>query len=118
VPSRFFRIVQSDPPTLYDLTSHAGRGRPLPTGTDADAVRLWSGLSVYVTEAQAHRKARVSPMLGSHLAELDIPETGQIRWERTTGSPGHYTLWGSPAQLLECMVRVIPVRSRKTESKR
>jgi hypothetical protein len=117
VPRRFFRIALSNPPTLYDLTSLEGRGRLLPVGADANFARLWSGLSVYATEAQAQRKARASPMLGSYLAELNIPETGQIHWERTTDSAGHDTLWGPPAELLGGVVRVIPVRSRTTEGK-
>jgi hypothetical protein len=75
---RFFRIVRSDPPTISDFTSHADWGRALRPGADVETARLWHGLSVYATEAQARRHAKASPMLGDYLAEMDVPEPGSI----------------------------------------
>lgn len=111
---RFFRIVRSDPPTLDDFRSHAARGRVLRPGADAETGRLWSGVSVYATEAQGRRHAKSSPMLGTYLAELEISEPGTIQCERT-GGHGHYTLWGEPAELLRCVIRISLVRPRIPE---
>jgi hypothetical protein len=84
-----YRIVRTDPPTLEDFLSNAARGRPLPDNP-AD-VRVWDGLSVYSTEAQARRKRRTSPVLGQFIATLEVPADGSIRFERTRGA-GHFTI--------------------------
>jgi hypothetical protein len=109
VPS-FYRIVLTDPPTLYDFQSNKERGRALPT--DLDERRLWEGLSVYATESQARRKARGMPALGGFIAAVDLPERGPIRYERTLRSSGHHTVWGDAALLLSRVVSVVPVESR------
>src|SRR5207249_6630935 len=106
---RFHQTVRSDPPEMRDFLSNLVQGRPLPS-TDAAAVRLWIGLSVYSTEEQARRKAREYPWLGRFLAVLAIPEQGPILYARTLpASCGHHTLWGEPAAIMRCVVRVVPV---------
>jgi hypothetical protein len=110
VPRRtVYRIVRTDPPTLADFTSNATKG--LPVRDDApEARRLWDGLSVYATEAQARNKARQFPYLGRYVARLDIPQGTPIRIERTIPhSRGHHTLWGEPALLLRAVVAVVTV---------
>lgn len=102
----FYRIVLTDPPTVEDFLSYQVQGRT-PATTDPEAFRLWSGISVYATEAQARRQALAYPFLGPYLARLEIPDTGPIRFERTTRSRGHYTLWGEPGALLACVVVTI-----------
>jgi hypothetical protein len=102
-----YRIVRSNPPTLADFVSNVGMGRPLPQ--DPEAARLWSGISVNETEAQARRRARGLSNLGDYLAELRLEEGPFIRAERTTRSRGHYTtVWADPALLLSRVVRVLP----------
>src|SRR6266849_4946245 len=96
VARTFYRIVQTDPPTLADFTSHEARGR-LPPDREPETLRLHAGLSVYATLAQARRKTRASPALGDYVAELQIPDDAPITWERTLTSSGHHTLWGPPA---------------------
>jgi hypothetical protein len=107
VSRTFYRIVLTDPPTLSDFLSAQARGRAA-LEDDPERIRLHQGISVYATAAQAHRKARASPVLGRYVAVLEIPENGPIRWERTTASQGHHTLWGDPATLLRCVVAVVP----------
>jgi len=64
---------------------------------------------VFATEAQAHRQARGLPMLGGFVAELRIPtltpegQPQNLVYERTLRTPGHHTLWASPALLLACV---------------
>jgi hypothetical protein len=105
----FYRIVQTDPPTLVDFLSDVARGRvryPL----TSEQHQLRSGLSVFNTEAQARRKAQDWPNLGRHIAAVEIPASSAIRFERTLrSSPGHHTLWGDPVDLLACVVAVVPV---------
>ena len=53
------------------------------------------------------------PWLGEgYVAELRVPAAGAIRYERTTKSRGHYTLWGDPEVMRRSVVRVTPIRSQ------
>lgn len=56
------------------------------------------------------------PWLGEgFLAEIVLPDADpQFRFERTTKSDGHYTLWGDPTAMLEHVVRVTPIRTDPT----
>jgi hypothetical protein len=108
----FFRIVQTNPPTRWDLLSNqVRRGDPRP-GLPVEIRNLWDGLSVHATEEQSRRQARKHPPLGACIAELHIPEeaSGAVRWQRTIPrNSGHYTVWCDPDALLGYAVRVIPV---------
>jgi hypothetical protein len=87
----------------------------LPRRDDPEVARLWDGISVFATEAQARRRARSAPWLGSPIAELVIIEALPIRFDRTTRSAGHFTVWGEPDDLLQCVRRVVPVDVRGEE---
>jgi hypothetical protein len=104
----FYRIVRKNPPTADDFTSNAAKGRPL-RDPSPETRRLWDGLSVNATEAQARRRARQYPVLGAYIAVLEIPVASSVRVERTTGVPGHHTMWGEPEELLRFVVRVVAV---------
>ena len=104
----FYRLVHGDPPTLWDFTSSHARGRVLRHPT-AETLRLWDGLSVFETEAQARQQARAFPRLGRYIAALEILMGGPIRFERTTRTEGHYTLWGEAGEILEWVRSVVPV---------
>ena len=112
---RFFRIVLTDPPTGWDFMSNEARGFR-PPSRDPETVRLWAGISVYDQRRYARKVAQRAPRLGAFLAELRIPETGAIDFERTTKSHGHYTLWGDPARMLTCVVDVKPVSASPDDS--
>ena len=105
VARTFYRVVQTDPPTLRDFASHAALGRPL---IDPAYRRRWQGVSVFGTVHQARKKARQYPTLGRFIAELAIPDEAAVQSERT-GSANHHTLWASPKVLLACVVAVTPV---------
>ena len=104
-PTHFFRIVATNPPTLWDFTSLQGRGRDLQFPTP-EALRLWGGLSVFETIGQAQEQRRRYPYLGRFVAELALPSNVSVRGERTTRTPGHWTLWAPPATLLACVTVV------------
>ena len=104
----FYRIVHSDPPLLSDFVSNAAMGRP-PRRPTPEVLRLWDGISVFVTEQQAREKALQFPQLGGYLARLALPLGHAIRIERTTRSEGHYTLWTAATVLLSSVVDVVSV---------
>jgi hypothetical protein len=62
---------------------------------------------VYSTLAQARRKRRESPVLGSFIAVLRVPLDGSVRVESTFG-PSHHTIWGDPDVLLALVIAVEP----------
>ena len=66
-----------------------------------------TGLSAYAAERQGRNKASAYPWLGRFIVRLEIPEVGPITWERTTTSRGHYTLWGTPGDLLGSAAAVL-----------
>lgn len=112
---RFYRIVKTNPPTINDFLSAATRGQIEPVGLPEDLRRLWSGVSVYATAAQARRKARQSPVLGSLIAEIRLRPGVDFRVERTTRGPGHHTIWASPGDLLACVISVALLEARSRE---
>jgi hypothetical protein len=95
-PHRLFRIVRDAQPTEDDFKSKLHLGIPCPV-SDPDVQRRWSGLSVFGSEEQARRVVRRLPMLGSYIAELNIPPGAGMRAEPTPG-PGHYTIGGDPGR--------------------
>ena len=103
-----YRIVQSDPPTRKDFLSYTALGKRLKYDTPR-ARRLADGLSVFDTAVQARDKARAVPWLGSYIAALDIPEAGEVEYERTASAQGHRTIWGSPEAVMSLVVSVTPV---------
>jgi hypothetical protein len=49
------------------------------------------------------------PRLGRFIAVVQVEEGGPVTFERTTRTPGHFTLWGDPATLLARVRAVVPV---------
>lgn len=107
-PTRFFRVIESNPATHWDLLSSARRGRKLRQRTP-ELDRLFAGLSVFETKEQACQQARTYPKLGRYVAEIDIPLDAPVECERTTRTAGHWTIWASPGYLLGRIVTVSPV---------
>ncbi len=97
---------------LLDFRPPAQIGRR-PIDPTPEQLRLRDGLSVFATEAQAHRQARAYPPLGGYVVELTIPGGAEVTYERTCHTPGHHTLWAAPALLLGCVVRVVSVCARR-----
>jgi hypothetical protein len=100
-----FRIVGSSPPALWDFLSYKERGIPLRHPTRR-GMRLWDGLSVYRTRAQAARIGALSPNLGHFVAEIRVPSDGSFRIELDNGDYGHCTIWGDASTLLQLVVSV------------
>jgi hypothetical protein len=107
---RFFRAVSRNPPDERDFYSYALLGKVV----DESKRELAEGVSVRGSEEQArvHLFRRAGAQF---LAVLDIPDDSSIRWAKTLSrrNPDHYTLWGDPADILACVVRVIRVDDEK-----
>jgi hypothetical protein len=52
---------------------------------------------------------------GAHLARLALDPTGPIRWARTRGE-GHYTIWGTLAELLARVVEIVALEIGQGEA--
>jgi hypothetical protein len=104
----FYRVVESNPPTLWDFTSNQAKGLTLQHPTP-QTLRWWAGVSIHDTEARARSLARQRPSLGQFIAQLRIPDDGSIPYERTGTRRGHHTVWGEPAALLARVVAVVAV---------
>ena len=72
-------------------------------------LRLWDGISVYNSEERARRRAQTAPHQGTYIAVMRFATEGAVRFERTTASRGHFTLWGDPSTLLTTVISVVPV---------
>jgi hypothetical protein len=104
----FYRIVKTNPPTVEDFRSGKALGKTL-IDPDLDNRRLWEGISVYATEAQARRTARRYPRIGSYIVALRVSQAGPTRWDRTTGRAGHYTFWGEAGDIMTCVVSILSI---------
>jgi hypothetical protein len=102
---RFFRIVETDQPTLWDFLSSARRGRKL-RRPNPELERLFAGISVFETIEQARLQAQKYPDLGSFIAEIEVPVDVEAVCERTTRTEGHWTIWASPVLLLQRVISV------------
>lgn len=101
----FFRVVREDPPALRDFLSNAAQGKTLGS-SDPVLQRRWEGISVFDTRERAQQTARRRPDLGRYIAELWLTEGMSISYERTGNTRGHYTLWGDPESIRQCVVGV------------
>ncbi len=110
-PHRLYRIVEHDPPTLEDFMSDEDLGEPPPEDADRQTLRMWRGISVFATEAQARAKATRLP-LGDYIAEVEVPPGADLKIERTGGkrARGHHTLWARPEEIARWVTSVVRVK--------
>lgn len=103
----FYRVVKAQQPIRDDFLTSKARGVQ-PRRNDPELLRIWDSVSVCETEDQARDLARKFVRMGTWIAKLEVPAT--IRAERTLpASPGHYSLWATPDELLQCVVDIVPV---------
>jgi hypothetical protein len=96
---RLWRVIKGGAPTGEDFLSAQAMGR---TPRNPQEAELYGGLSMFATQQEAVDKANAvrnrkgQRVLGDYVVPVDLPDDGTIRFERTTNSPGHYTVWASP----------------------
>ena len=92
---RFYRIVETDPPTDWDFFSFAQRGveprrRTKYTREFDDGVSVYDDLDAAVDVARANEFA-----WGRYIVALDVPEDDRIEVKSTFQHPNHYTIYQS-----------------------
>ena len=105
---RYYRSVTSERPTDDEFRSHQELGPRLPPDASEDLRRRWTGVSVFLTAAQAraNRERDRRGRIGDWIAELDIPEGTPIVHEGPDHK-GHCDLYNAPAHVLRGYVRSI-----------
>ncbi len=106
---RFYRVIAGERATRDDFLSFQALGRILRRATP-ETERTYDGISVFATASQARtvvaRAARYR-VLGTHIAEMTIPDDAPIHVERTfLDQRGHHTLWGDPDVLLRYVTSI------------
>lgn len=105
----FYRIVQTDPPTVRDFMSCEALGiaprRPL-SPSDRDR---WRGVSHYARFAAAQSVVRARPGLGAFIASVHIPSDGSVRVHQTGRDFDHFTVWAEPEDLIGWVMSVTAV---------
>lgn len=104
----FYRVTRTNPPKRWDFLSNVAKNRPAPDD-NPETLRLWAGVSVYDSEAKARERAAEVRGMGHFIATLVIADGGPIRWERTTRTAHHYTIWGEPDDMLAAVTSVAPL---------
>ena len=99
-----YRIVPESPGE-EDFLSNLGKCLQ-PRGTERLDPTIWTGTSTYETRELAQATARHYRRIGTHLAQLQIPNDDPRILVRPTLSPGHYTLLGC-ARLIRAYMAAI-----------
>jgi len=102
-----FRILETPQPTLFDFWCYAKLGRVLANAPTAATVMSYGGLSMYTTFAGARSAAR-KYNLGTHVAELAVPENGWFAMS-TPGRNGHVTVMGDGEHLSRFIQQILAV---------
>ena len=102
-PLRLFRIVpERDSPSFREaFRSHYELGRP-PRGPENRAAAIQMALSMFDERSVAAQLTARVPKLGGHIAEMALEPDLGICVART-GGPAHWSVWGRPPQLIQCV---------------
>jgi hypothetical protein len=103
-----YRGFHSPKPRKGDLRSNLQRGKP-PIRVEVSNAMIHMGVSMWASLETAKRLSRKFPNVGEHVFEVRLRSDLGI-WLAETSSPGHFTVWGRPADLLRCVV--LPEGSR------
>ncbi|MCA1666354.1 MAG: hypothetical protein LC793_02930 [Thermomicrobia bacterium] len=106
---RLYYLVRGDPPLADEFLSRAARG--LPVSSDPVAERWAAGVSMNATPDQVRATAaRFVRTRWRFIATLELPTNGQqIQIQRTSGSLGHFTIWGDPEILQRYVITISPI---------
>jgi hypothetical protein len=121
VQTEFLVVVLQEPQTLHRgchgagraaleaaLTSNYQAGRT-PHPADLRATALHMSVSMFEDpEVIARLVERRPDRVGTHVARVDL-QPGHGVCVADTGGPGHWSVWGIPARLAECVVDVTQV---------
>jgi hypothetical protein len=92
-----YRITVRETPSVHDFLSSRDKHDPQKRG---EYWFLYVGLSMFADAAQAEA-IRDRFRQGQHVAEIPLAPDRGFMLARTRRTPGHYTVWGRPEDLLE-----------------
>jgi hypothetical protein len=99
-PQRLYRVADA-------FRSHYEQRRP-PRGPENRAAAIHMALSMFDSPDVAVQLARRVPKLGGCVAIVDLqPDLGLC--VARTGGPAHWSVWGRPLQLADCVTAVVRV---------
>lgn len=105
----FYRCVEVNPPSELDFWSNDALGEELRPPLTPERQRIWEGVSVYSSLARAEHRARTLRPPCPWIAVLQIPVRGPVAHEKTLRDPAHFTLWGEPRALLNCVASLLEI---------
>ena len=97
---RLLRLVHSRLTTEDDWRSHYELGEK-PRKSEVVSALDHMGLSLWESPEPLRALAGRYPQLGTFIVEVEVRGDLGI-WLAETGPPGHFTLWGRPADLQRC----------------
>jgi hypothetical protein len=113
MPSTFYRITKTSPPTATDFMSNLQKCLP-PRGPELRDPGEWAGISMYETiEQAAATTERYRYAIGQFVTRVDVPDGAPAvvrAFVKQTGGPGHYTLWACAERFLQLVVDTTPAR--------
>jgi hypothetical protein len=103
-----YRGIQGSEAVEQDFWSNKRKGKK-PRGPELTNPREHDAVSCWDTREKVEAFARVFPQVGSHVAELHVPDDGPLELVEE-GDPGHWNLYGDPAAFLPFVTAIHPVR--------
>lgn len=108
--TRFYRVVHDEKPAIDDFKSNEALGLISQSRMTRRQQEGWRAVSMYSTLEEAEALSHEAPAKGDWVAVLDLPEDGNVRWERQGQNPNHYNVWAEPELLRSYVVDVLRPR--------
>jgi hypothetical protein len=109
----FYRCIEAVPVAERQFWSNDALGEELRPPLTPERRRIWQGVSVYDSLKRAmHRAPKLRPPR-RWIAVVRVPLRGPMTYAKTLRDPAHFTLWGEPQALLNCVVPVVEVEPRE-----
>lgn len=96
-----YRVTVGEKPAITDFLSNCAKHRPQMRG---ESWVVYSGLSMFEDEGQA-AEIRDRFMPRQHVSPVPLTARRGFSLARTRRTPGHYTVWGRPEDLLMAVLQ-------------
>ena len=104
-----YRIVKGPTPSEQDFASAFVLGHPPPRRLQKQSAPVWMALSMLSRLNAARSRARLFPLLGTHLARVELTDGNGFALAETIEA-GHFSVWGDPVKLRDAATDVYPAR--------
>ena len=102
-----YRIVRHATPERNDFASAFVSGHLPPRRLQKQSAPMWMALSMLSGLEAALSRARLFPVLGRHIARVDLI-AGEGFAIAETIEKGHFSVWGDPLKLQGAVTEVYP----------